>query len=59
MSHRYELMTKLDNYNLRVKGEKKREQVLVQKEVDKFLAKEDHLQQKIEELDSFTFEFDE
>ena len=43
MSHQDELMTKLDNYNLRVKGDKKRDQVLVKKEVDKYLAKEDHL----------------
>ena len=37
---------KLENSNLRVKGEKKRGQLLVQKEVDKSLAKEDQLQQK-------------
>ena len=39
LSHREELMMKLENSNLRVKGEKKRGQVLVQKEVDKSLAK--------------------
>ena len=38
---------KLENYNLRVKVEKKRGQVLVQKEVDKSLAKEAQMQQKI------------
>ena len=31
MSHREELMMKLENSNLRVKGEKKRAQLLVQK----------------------------
>ena len=35
MSHQEELITKLENSNLRVKGEKKRGQVLVQKEVYK------------------------
>ena len=55
LSHQEELMMKLDNANLRVKGEKKRVQVLVQKEVDNSLAKESHLQQKIEDLDSFKF----
>ena len=44
---------------MRVKGEKKRVQVLVQKEADKYLAKKSHLQQKIEEMDSFTFELAE
>ena len=44
---------------MRVKGEKKRGQVLVQKEVDKSLAKEAQLQKKIEEMDSFTFELAE
>ena len=39
LSHREELIMKLENSNLRVKGEKKRGQVLVQKEVDKSLAK--------------------
>ena len=52
-------MMKLDNSNLRVKGEKKRGQVLVQKEVYKYLAKESQLQQKIEELESCTFELAE
>ena len=52
-------MLKLDNSNLRVKAEKNRGQVLVQKEVDKYLEKEDHLQQKIEEMESFTFELAE
>ena len=46
---------KLDNARLRVKGEKKRGQVLAQKEVDKSLAKEAQLQQKIEDMDSFIF----
>ena len=32
---------------------------MVQKEVDKSLAKEAQLQQKIEEMDSFTFELAE
>ena len=59
LSHQEELMMKLENSNLRVKGEKKRGQVLVQKEVDKSLAKEAQLQQKIEEIDSFTFELAE
>ena len=59
LSHREKLMMKLENSNLRVKGEKKRGQVLAQKEVDKSLTKEDQLQQKIEEMDSFTFELDE
>ena len=36
-------MMKLENPNLRIKGEKKRGQVFVQKEVDKSLAKEAHL----------------
>ena len=44
MSHREELMMKLENSNLRVKEEKKGGQVLVQKEVDKSLAREDQLQ---------------
>ena len=57
--HQEELMTKLENSNLRVKGEKKRGQVLVQKEVEKSLAKEAQLQQKIEEMDSLTFELAE
>ena len=52
-------MTKLENSNLRVKGDKKRGQVLVQKEVDKSLAKEAHLYKKIEEMDLFTFKLDE
>ena len=43
-------MTKLENSNLRVKGEKKRGQALVQKEVDKSLAKEAQLKHKIEEI---------
>ena len=38
-----------------VKGEKERGQVLVKKEVDKSLEKEDQLQQKIDEMESFTF----
>ena len=59
MFHQEELMMKLENYNLRVKGEKKRGQVLVQKDVDKSLAKEAQIQQKIEELDSFTFDLAE
>ena len=37
--HREELMMKLKNSNLRVKGENNRGQVLVQNEVDKSLAK--------------------
>ena len=32
---------------------------MVQKKVDKYLAKEAQLQQKIEEMDSFTFELAE
>ena len=52
-------MMKLESSNLRVKGEKKRGQVLVQKEVDKSLAKEAQLQHKIEEMDAFTFELAE
>ena len=52
-------MMKLENSNLRVKGEKKRGQVLVQKEVDKSLVKEAQLQHKIEKMDSFTFELAE
>ena len=48
-------MMKFENSNLRVKGEKERGQVLVKKEVDKSLEKEDQLQQKIDEMDSFTF----
>ena len=52
-------MMKLKNSNLRVKGEKSRCYVLVQKEVDKSLAKEDQLQQKIEDLYSFIFELAE
>ena len=51
ISRREELMMKLENSNMRVKGEKKRGQVLVQKEVDKSLAKESPLQQKIEDLE--------
>ena len=47
MYHQEELMMKLENYNLRFKGEKKRGQVLVQKDVDKSLAKEAQLQHKI------------
>ena len=50
---------KLDNSNLRVKGEKNRGQVLVHKKVDKSLAKEAQIQHKIEEMDSFTFELAE
>ena len=50
---------KLENSILKFKGEKKRGQVLVQKEVDKSLSKEAQLQQKIEEMESFTFELDE
>ena len=38
---------KLENSNLRVKVEKNRGQTLVQKEVDKSLTEEAHLQQKI------------
>ena len=49
-------MMKLENSNLRLKGEKKRGQVLVHKDIYKSLAKEAQLQHKIEELDSFTFE---
>ena len=52
-------MTKLENSNLRVKGEKKRGHMLVQKGVYKSLAKEAQIQQKIEDLDSFTFELAE
>ena len=59
LSHREELMIKLDNSNLSVKGDKKRVQLLVHKEFDKSLAKEDQLRHKIEELDLFTFELDE
>ena len=59
LSHREELMMKLENSNLKVKGERKRCQVLVQKEIDKYLAKEAQIQQKIEEMDSFTFELAE
>ena len=59
LSHQEELIMKLDNSNMRVKGEKKRGRLLVQKEVDNSLAKEAQLQQKIEELDSFTLEFSE
>ena len=44
-------MMKLENSNLRVKGEKKRGQVLVQNEVDKSLAKKAQLQQKIEDME--------
>ena len=50
---------KLENSNLKVKREKKRVHVLVQREVYKSLAKEAQLQQKIEDLDSFTFDLDE
>ena len=56
LSHREELMMKLENPNFRVKGEKKRGHVLVQKEVDKSLEKEAQIQQKIAQMDSFTFE---
>ena len=59
MYHQEELIMKLENSNLRVKGEKERGQFLVQKEVDKSLAKKSQLQQKIEEMDSFTFELAE
>ena len=52
-------MMKLQNSNLRVKGEKKRGQALAQKEVDKSLAKEAQLKHKIEDMDSFTFELAE
>ena len=52
-------MMKLENPNLRVKGENNRGQVLVQKEVDKYLAKEVQLQHKIEDMESFTFELAE
>ena len=52
-------MMNLENSNLRVKGEKKRGQVLVQKEVDNSLAKEAQLQHKIEDMESFTFELDD
>ena len=44
LSHREELMMKLENTNFRVKGEKKRGHVLVQKEVDKSLEKEAQIQ---------------
>ena len=40
---------------MRVKGEKKGGQVLVHKEIYKNLEKEAQMQQKIEELESFTF----
>ena len=50
---------KLEKSNLRFKGENKIGQVLVQKEVAKYLAKEAQLQQKIEELGSFTFDLAE
>ena len=43
---------------MRVKIGKNKGQVLVQKEVDKSLAKEAQIHQKIEEMDSFTFELD-
>ena len=39
MSHSEDIIMKLDNSNLRVKGEKKRSQVLVHKEVDKSFKK--------------------
>ena len=52
-------MMKLENSNLRFKGENKRGQVLVQKEVGKYLKKEAQLQQKIEKMGSFTFELAE
>ena len=39
MSPREELMMKLENSNLRVKGENNRGQVLVQKDIDKSLVK--------------------
>ena len=52
-------MMNLENSNLRVKGENKRGQVSVQKVVDKSLKKKSQLQQKIEEMGSFTFELDE
>ena len=52
-------MMNLENSNLKAKGENKRCQVLEQKEVDKSLSKEARLQQKIEELESFTLELDE
>ena len=32
---------------------------MIQNEIDKYLEKESHLQQKTEELDSFTFELAE
>ena len=51
ISHREELMMNLENSKLRVKGENKRGQVLVQKEVENSLAKEYHLQHQIKELD--------
>ena len=47
------------NSSCRVKGEKKRGQVLVQNEVDKSFSKEAQLQQKIEDMDSFIFELAE
>ena len=59
MYHQEELMMKLENSNLRVKGEKERGQVLVQKEVEKYLPKEAQLQHKIEEMGSFTFDLAE
>ena len=49
--HQEDLTMKLENSNLRVKVEKNRGQVLVQKEVDKSLAKEAQLQHKIEDLE--------
>ena len=50
---------KLYNSKLGVKIENNRGQLLVQKEVYKSLAKEAQLQQKIEEMDSLTFELAE
>ena len=50
LSHREDLMVKLENSNLRVKGEKNRGQLLLQREVDKSLTKEAQLHQKIDSL---------
>ena len=59
MSHREEMMMNLVNSKFRVKGEKNRGQVLAKNEVDKSLEKEAQLQQKIEDMDSFTFKLTE
>ena len=47
LSHREDLIMKLDNANLMFKGDNKRGHVLVQKEVNNSLAKEAQLQKKI------------